>query len=40
MYVRPPHIAEYGMDQPGKVVSPAGGQLNSKDGYFPVSVGV
>ena len=29
------HIAEY-IDQPGKVVNPARGQLNRKNEYFPV----
>ena len=27
-----------GMDQPGKVASPARGQLNMKNDYFPVRV--
>ena len=33
------HSNSKSMDQPGKVASPARGQLNSKNEYFPVRVG-
>ena len=32
------HIHSKSMDQPGKVVNPARGQLNSENEYFPVPV--
>ena len=32
------HTRSKSMDQPGKVASPARGQLNSKNEYFPVRV--
>ena len=38
LYVMTIHIAEYGMDQPGKVANPARGQLNRENEYSPVPV--
>ena len=32
------HMCSKSMDQPGKVASPARGQLNRKNEYFPVRV--
>ena len=34
------HTYSKGMDQPGKVASPARGQLNRKNEYFPLRVRV